>query len=144
MTRWPYLPENVRTKEQGGSRNTAAVPRKENKYKNVKVEIDGIKFDSKFEAEFYFSELQWLYAAGEITKIERQKKYLLQPAFKYQDKTIRSINYVADFVVTYKDGRQEVIDTKGVATPEYLLKKKLLLYRYPEINFREPHQKDLE
>lgn len=142
MTRWPYLPENVRTKEQGGSRNTAAVPRKENKYKNVKVEIDGIKFDSKFEAEFYFSELQWLYAAGEITKIERQKKYLLQPAFKYQDKTIRAINYVADFVVTYKDGSVEVIDTKGVPTPEYLLKKKLLLYKYPDLNFREVHKKE--
>lgn len=142
MTRWPYLPENVRTKEQGGSRNTAAIPRKENKYKNVKVEIDGIKFDSKFEAEFYFGELQWLQAAGEITKIERQKVYLLQPAFKYQGKTIRAIHYVADFVVTYKDGRVEVIDTKGVQTKEYLLKKKLLLYKYPKINFREPHQKD--
>lgn len=142
MTRWPYLPENVRTKEQGGSRNTAAIPRKENKYKNVKVEIDGIKFDSKFEAEFYFGEPQWLQAAGEITKIERQKAYLLQPAFKYQGKTIRAIHYVADFVVTYKDGRVEVIDTKGVQTKEYLLKKKLLLYKYPKINFREPHQKD--
>ena len=144
MTNWPYLPENIKGRQQGGSRNTAAVAPKQSKYKNVNVEIDGINFDSKFEAEFYFSELQWLYAAGEITKIERQKKYLLQPAFKYQDKTIRSINYVADFVVTYKNGSVEVIDTKGVATPEYLLKKKLLLYRYPEINFREPHQKDLK
>lgn len=142
MTNWPYLPENIRIKEQGGSRNTAAIPRKENKYKNVKVEIDGIKFDSKFEAEFYFGELQWLQAAGEITKIERQKAYLLQPAFKYHGKTIRAIHYVADFVVTYKDGRVEVIDTKGVQTKEYLLKKKLLLYKYPKINFREPHQKD--
>lgn len=142
MTRWDYIPENIKFKEQGGSRNTAAVPHKENKYKNVRVEIDGIKFDSKFEAEFYFGELQWLRAAGEITKIERQKAYLLQPAFKYQGKTIRAIHYVADFVVTYKDGRVEVIDTKGVQTKEYLLKKKLLLYKYPKINFREPHQKD--
>lgn len=142
MTRWDYLPEYLKVKKHGGSRNTAAIPRKENKYKNVKVEIDGIKFDSKFEAEFYFSELQWLQAAGEITKIERQKAYLLQPAFKYQGKTIRAIHYVADFVVTYKDGRVEVIDTKGVQTKEYLLKKKLLLYKYPKINFREPHQKD--
>lgn len=80
-------------------------------------------------------------AAGEITKIERQKAYLLQPAFKYQGKTIRAIHYLADFVVTYKDGREEVIDTKGFQTKDYLLKKKLLLYRYPEINFREQHQK---
>lgn len=142
MTNWPYLPENLKGKQQGGSRNTAAVALKENKYKNVKVEIDGIKFDSKFEAEFYFGELQWLYAAGEITNIERQKKYLLQPAFKYRDKAVRAINYVADFVVTYKDGSVEVIDTKGVQTKDYLLKKKLLLYKYPDINFREVHKKD--
>lgn len=142
MTRWDYLPEYVKVKKHGSSSNTAAVPHKEAKYKNLKVEIDGIKFDSKFEAEFYFGELQWLLAAGEITKIERQKAYLLQPAFKYQSKTIRAIHYVADFVVTYKDGREEVIDTKGFQTKDYLLKKKLLLYRYPEINFREVHKKE--
>lgn len=141
MTNWPYLPENIKGRQQGGSSISAAVPVKENKYKNVRVEIDGIKFDSKFEAEFYFSELQWLQAAGEITKIERQKKYLLQPAFEYHGKKIQAINYVADFVVTYKDGRQEVIDTKGTQTPVYLLKKKLLLYTHPEINFREQHKK---
>lgn len=142
MTNWPYLPENIKGRQQGGSSISAAVPVKENKYKNVRVEIDGIKFDSKFEAEFYFSELQWLQAAGEITKIERQKKYLLQPAFEYHGKKIQAINYVADFVVTYKDGSVEVIDTKGVPTPEYLLKKKLLLYKYPDLNFREVHKKE--
>lgn len=142
MTHWDYLPENLKGRQQGGCRNTAAVAHKQSKYKNIKVEIDGIKFDSKFEAEFYYSELQWLQAAGEIIKIERQKKYLLQPAFEHQGKTIRAINYVADFVVTYKDGSVEVIDTKGVPTPEYLLKKKLLLYKYPDLNFREVHKKE--
>lgn len=60
-----------------------------------------------------------------------------QPSFKREGKTVRAIKYVADFVVTLADGTREVVDTKGYKTPEYKLKKKLLLYKYPGIIFKE-------
>jgi hypothetical protein len=35
--------------------------------------------------------------------------------------------YIADFVVEYPDGKIAVMDAKGVKTPVYNLKKKLML-----------------
>ena len=61
----------------------------------------------------------------------------LQPSFKYKGKTIRAIKYIADFVITYPDGKTEVVDTKGYRTKDYLLKRKMLLHKYPDINFKE-------
>lgn len=48
-----------------------------------------------------------------------------------------AIKYVADFVVHYPDGLQVVVDTKGFRTKDYLLKRKMLLYKYPDILFEE-------
>ena len=106
------------------------------KYHNKKVECDGIIFDSIKEKNYY-CELKILRMAGEVIDFERQVTFELQPKFKCAGKTIRAIKYVADFVVTYADGSIAVIDTKGYKTKEYLLKKKMLLYRYPDINFKE-------
>lgn len=47
---------------------------------------------------------------------------------------MRAITYVCDFYLIYKDGRSEVIDVKGMATPEAKLKRKMFLYKYPEEN----------
>ena len=44
---------------------------------------------------------------------------------------------MADFVVTYSDGHVEVIDVKGVRTDVYKLKRKMLLFKYPDLIFRE-------
>ncbi|MEO3947646.1 DUF1064 domain-containing protein [Gorillibacterium sp. CAU 1737] len=103
-----------------------------NKYKAIRTQAHGIWFDSKAEAEYYCG-LKLLERAGEVTAIE------LQPAFVLLESSPgeRGITYRADFRVTYRDGRQEVIDVKGVRTPSYRLKVKLLRSRYPEINFRE-------
>lgn len=106
------------------------------KYNNRKVVIDGITFDSQKEGNFY-CELKMFRMAGEVKDFSLQVPYELQPKFKCSGKTIRAIKYVADFVVTYADGSTAVIDTKGYKTKEYLLKKKMLLYRYPDINFKE-------
>ena len=73
---------------------------------------------------------------GVIKNLKLQVKFELQPSYKYQDKTIRAINYYADF--TYiQDGKLIVEDTKGFKTKEYLLKKKMLLYKYKDIEFKE-------
>lgn len=110
--------------------------RRGNKYHAKKKEVDGIVFDSKKEAEYYLT-LCWMQKAGLVVKIERQVAFELQPSFKYKGKTERAIKYMADFVVTYKDGHTEVVDVKGMRTRDYVMKRKLLLYKNPELDFKE-------
>ena len=113
------------------------------KYKNRKIIVDGIKFDSKKEATRY-KELKMLEKAGIIQDLQRQVKYVLIPA-QYEPsgeiytkgkekgkpkkgKLIeRECAYYADFVYT-ENGKTVVEDTKGVKTPEYIIKRKLMLY----------------
>lgn len=98
------------------------------KYNNKKIEVDGIIFDSRREANRYKA-LKLLEQSGEISNIERQKRFELIP--KQTDasgKTVRACSYVADFVYTNKEGRQIVEDVKGMRTDVYKIKKKLMLY----------------
>ncbi|WP_096201912.1 DUF1064 domain-containing protein [Bacillus sp. FJAT-45350] len=109
---------------------------RQNKYGNKKVVLDGHRFDSKKEAHYY-AELKLRKMAGEVTAIELQPTFELQPTYKKNGKTIRAIKYVADFRVTYSDGRVEIVDVKGKKTKEYLLKKKLFEYKFPELKIIE-------
>lgn len=100
-----------------------------NKYHNEKTEVNGIKYDSKKEAK-RGSELELQERLGLISNLERQKKYVLQPSFKFLGRTIREISYVADFV--YKENGNTVVeDVKSPITrknPVYRLKKKMMMY----------------
>ena len=101
-----------------------------NKYGNKKVEIDGIKFDSKKEANYY-CKLKLLEKGQVIKDLELQKSFELQPSFKIGKNTYRKIEYRADFCYkTIQDNKLHVVDTKGFRTKEYLLKKKMLAYKY--------------
>lgn len=106
------------------------------KYKNVKIEIDGINFDSKKEAARY-SELKLLERCHEIKNLELQKKFVLIPSQKdNQGKTVeRECAYYADFV--YQQilpmglTKKIVEDVKSEITrknPEYIIKRKLMLF----------------
>lgn len=100
------------------------------KYRNIKVIVNGIKFDSKREARRY-EELKLLERAKEIKDLKLQPKYELIPAYTINKRKIRAINYVADF--EYKDTRTgEIIveDVKGVKTEVYKIKKKIFGYKY--------------
>lgn len=98
--------------------------------------VDGIVFDSMAEAGRY-CELKILETHGEIEKLERQPRFLLQEAFRHPVHGLqRAIYYIADFAYTRK-GARIVEDCKGMRTEIYRLKKKLLLAKYPEINFQE-------
>lgn len=99
------------------------------KYGNVRTEVNGVKYDSKKEAK-RAQELEVQERLGLITNLERQKKFVLQPSFKFMGKTIREIAYVADFVYI-ENGIQVVEDVKSPATrknPIYTLKKKMMMY----------------
>ena len=106
-----------------------------NKYKNKKTIVDGIKFDSEMESHYYIY-LKQLKEMGEVVDFVLQPTYLLQEGFSLNGKRIRPITYKADFKVIYKDGHEEVIDVKGKLTEEFKIKRKMLLYRYRDINFK--------
>lgn len=56
-------------------------------------------------------------------------RFELQPSFKHNGKTIRAITYVADFTYYDKAGKYHIVDTKGVKTDVYLLKKKMMQFK---------------
>jgi hypothetical protein len=106
------------------------------KYSNTKVEHQGITFDSKAEMRRYQA-LALLQQAGEISDLTLQPSFELQPAFKDgRGRKHRPIVYQADFSYT-EAGRRVVEDVKGAKTREYRLKAKILLYRWPDLDFRE-------
>lgn len=109
-----------------------------NKYRNKKVIYDGLKFDSKKEAKRW-NELKLLEKANEITELERQKRFELQPSYTNNlGEHIRAITYIADFFYyDKKKGIYIVEDVKGIKTDVYRLKKKLFEYVYPNLTIKE-------
>ena len=111
--------------------------KKKPKYGAKKVEVDGIRFDSKKEARKY-EELKLMKRAGVIKDFELQPEFELQPKFAdTEGNYYQPIKYRADFKVYYPNGDTVIIDTKGYRTKDYLLKRKMLLYKYPGIKFIE-------
>ena len=89
-----------------------------NKYHAQKTEVDGIWFASKKEANRYI-ELRLLERAGEISDLK------LQPRFPIVMNGIKVCTYIADFQYIDK-GKVVTEDVKGVKTPTYKIKKKLV------------------
>lgn len=105
-----------------------AAPAKRSKYGNKKVvDSAGRKFDSKREHK-RFRELDALQIAGQIFDLKTQVRFELVPK---QEKpgggAERAVHYIADFVYTTKGGEQVVEDSKGKQTPDYIIKRKLML-----------------
>lgn len=98
--------------------------------------FDGVVFDSELEMKYYKDVIYPKLNSGEIISCEFQKKYELQPSFKHYGTTVRQITYIADFYIVYADGSREVIDVKGMKTPEAQIKRKMMWYVYPDINFK--------
>lgn len=102
------------------------------KYRAVRCEVDGEKFDSKREMRHWF-ELQTRQKLGEICKLRRQQAYQLI----VNDVPVGT--YVADFVFDELCGvvrgrrfwnaspTHVIADSKGVRTRDYILKRKLML-----------------
>lgn len=105
---------------------------KQNKYKNKKVVYNGIKFDSQKERNYYIK-LKLLEDKGKIKDLKLQVKYELQPKFKSGNKNIQAISYIADFTYLDEENKLHIIDTKGVRTDVYKIKKKMMQYKGLEI-----------
>jgi hypothetical protein len=97
---------------------------------------DGIVFDSVLEMKYYRDVLCPAVESGDVVSYELQKPYELQPKFRHDGKSVQSIKYVADFFIVYKDGHEEVIDTKGCPDSVAILKRKLFWFRYPDVDYK--------
>lgn len=62
--------------------------------------------------------------------MQLQPRFILQPRYRKNNKTIRSIEYIADFSYIDNKGKRIVEDVKGIKTEVYKLKKKIFEYRY--------------
>lgn len=110
------------------------------KYHNTKCIYNGIKFDSKKERDRYI-QLKCFERLGKITNLELQPKYLLIDTIFYKNKTYPKTYYKADF--RYFDVNKGKYITEDVKSPitakdkTYRLKIKMLLSKYPDIEFKE-------
>lgn len=116
--------------------------KKVNKYRNKKVVVDGIEFDSKKEGERYLV-LKKAQANGVISELSLQPKWAAMPAkketyvehLKTKDKIkertiVQPIKYTADFSYI-KDGQLVVEDVKGspfAVSRDVPLRLKLMKY----------------
>lgn len=97
-----------------------------NKFRAIKVTEDGITFDSKAEYRRY-CELKMLRTAGEIKDLQVHTKYPFM---------VNGVNcgyYMDDFSYMpwpFRLGQRTVEDVKGVRTPVYVLKRKLVKALY--------------
>jgi hypothetical protein len=94
---------------------------KTSKYGNKKIELDGVKFDSKLEL---FCHQQFKSLGLEF---DFQRTILLQEGFRFKGKWIRPITMIVDFVL-HHNGQNIYIDTKGFATETSKLKYKMLKF----------------
>lgn len=100
-----------------------APARKTSKYRNVRIEIDGITFDSKHEAEVW-TQLETLRRHGAYRAVIRQVSFPLAKG---------SYRYRCDFLVIDKDGKMIVVDAKSEITRRnrvYINKKKQMYADY--------------
>lgn len=115
------------------------VKKQKSKYHSAKTTLDGEIFDSNRESKRY-AELLLLQRSGDITELQRQVPYVLIPVQREpsvigprggvkEGRCIEeAVKYIADFVYKTRNGETIVEDAKGVRTPDYVIKRKLMLY----------------
>ena len=96
------------------------------KYGAKKTVVDGVKFPSRAEADYYCG-LKAGMVTGEIDGFCRQPEFILQDG----DGTL--IRYRADFIIWPRDAEAVVVDVKGMETQEFKLKSKLFRARFPKL-----------
>jgi hypothetical protein len=90
------------------------------KFKAKPVLDDGHRYDSKLEWQFK-NHLELLKKSGEVLFFLRQVPFHLPGGLVYK----------LDFMPFYSDGTVRLFDPKGVETPEFKMKKKMVEEIYP-------------
>lgn len=109
---------------------------KKSKMGNVRVEIEGIWFDSKKEGARY-SVLKMLERTGKIKDLKLQVPFVVIDTIMWRDKKLSAIKYIVDFTYIDQDGILTAEDVKGRVLDVYRLKRQLFIPRYPEYRFIE-------
>lgn len=121
----PMIPSATGEKANDSSRaRQASSTRPRSKYGAVKTTVDNIVFDSKKEAARY-QELKALEKAGEISGLELQPRLVLQ-VMHWHDGPKKVGEYRGDFRYTTNHGAVVIEDVKGIKTPVYRLKKRMV------------------
>jgi len=107
------------------------------KYKNVKAESNGVKFQSKKERNRY-DELILMLNAGEIEGLKLQETFNIQRGFTTIDgERIQPIAYSCDFSYYHTGTTRRVVeDCKGFKTAKWKNSWKMMKYNYPEFEYR--------
>lgn len=135
------LLEDGKVKINKNSMNKITTEKERNKkvdnYKKQKLNnkpkwCDGVFFRSKLEMNKYL-DLKLLLRAKEILGFCIQPEFILVEG---SDKDNRAITYKADFIVFYKDGSYEIIDTKGFETETFKRVKKMFKNKFPELKIK--------
>lgn len=111
------------TTEQYRAMTNKADPEKKGKFGNVKQKMDGHDFDSTKELNRYI-ELKQMQESGAIKGLK------VHPSFPLEVNGYEICIYEADFEYMEMGGsayRTVVEDCKGVRTPVYILKKRLMM-----------------
>lgn len=123
----------IGTQDTGGTPVMGDVGEKpKSKYGNRKTEVNGVKFDSKREAERYTVLLMRL-QAGEICRLKLQPEFTIMEAYVKPDgEKIRAQRYRADFSYALPSGEVVVEDvkTEGTQTRVFINKRKLVEEKY--------------
>ncbi len=104
--------------------------RKPSKYRNVKVKVDGINFDSKKEAARYQA-LKRMELSGKIKHLTLQPRYTLDGRWEpLRSDSGRILKYVGDFEYFDVEEEKHVIeDVKSPATKTQVYKLKKAIMR---------------
>lgn len=104
-----------------------------NKLHARKQEFNGILYDSGLEARVA-ADLEYQRSAGEILEIKRQFPV------DFAINGLHITRHYVDFRVLWRDGTVELIEAKGMRTPIWVLKRRLLealyLVENPGIKYR--------
>ena len=94
--------------------------------------FNGIVFDSEMEMRFYRDFCIPKLEDGSVTKVALQVPYELQPKFRRNGLAVQAITYIADFVLTFAGGHEQVVDVKGMPDSVEKLKRKLVGHVFSE------------
>ena len=95
--------------------------RRKNKYGAIKVQIDGIMFDSKREGNRYL-QLKLLAKAGKISDFAVKPK-----SYSMDHNGVHICKYIPDFEYYDNETQKHVVeDCKGMKTGVYNIKKKMM------------------
>jgi hypothetical protein len=99
------------------------------KYKNIKVVIDGIKFDSMKEGKRYY-ELKLMQEKGLIEDLVMQQPFVLAQSVVFGGRKKPAIRYFSDFCYLLSGSKEMVVeDVKSATTRKlstYRMKKHLM------------------